>query len=203
MRVELPHRPGRTTRGIAIDWTAWGGIGMATRGSIPKMMELAGIDMLPPEAGIPSIRRELTAGGQRGEVVVGGRASASSPRSGTQRGGLDAVAVDATPAGPMVGRVIGMGVDGGLAVETTLDPAAQPFLDDHRIDGTPVLPGVMGIEAFAEVAPAAAARLARRRRSRTSRSSRRSSSTADEPRTLHRDARCSGATATSSSPTAA
>jgi NAD(P)-dependent dehydrogenase (short-subunit alcohol dehydrogenase family) len=27
-----------TTRGIAIDWTAWGGIGMATRGSIPKMM---------------------------------------------------------------------------------------------------------------------------------------------------------------------
>ena len=27
------------TRGIAIDWTAWGGIGMATRGSIPKMME--------------------------------------------------------------------------------------------------------------------------------------------------------------------
>ena len=37
------------TRGIVIDWTAWGGIGMATRGSIPKMMELAGIDMLPPK----------------------------------------------------------------------------------------------------------------------------------------------------------
>ena len=30
------------TRGIAIDWTAWGGIGMATRGSIPKMMETGG-----------------------------------------------------------------------------------------------------------------------------------------------------------------
>jgi hypothetical protein len=37
-------------------------------------------------------------------------------------------------------------------METTLDPAVQPFLYDHRIDGTPVLPGVMGIEAFAEVA---------------------------------------------------
>ena len=35
---------------------------------------------------------------------------------------------------------------------TELDPATQPFLDDHRIDGTPVLPGVMGIEAFAEAA---------------------------------------------------
>ena len=33
-------RPG--TRGIAIDWTAWGGIGMATRGSIPKMMAAGG-----------------------------------------------------------------------------------------------------------------------------------------------------------------
>jgi hypothetical protein len=33
-----------------------------------------------------------------------------------------------------------------------LDPATQPFLHDHQIDGTPVLPGVMGVEAFAEAA---------------------------------------------------
>jgi Polyketide synthase dehydratase N-terminal domain/Polyketide synthase dehydratase domain len=52
----------------------------------------------------------------------------------------------------MVGRVVRMGVYGGLVVETTLDPAEQPFLGDHQIEGTPVLPGVMGIEAFAEVA---------------------------------------------------
>ena len=53
-------RPG--TRGIAIDWTAWSGIGMAARGSIPIVMKEAGIDMLAPEAGIPVVRRELTAG---------------------------------------------------------------------------------------------------------------------------------------------
>ena len=35
------------------------GIGMATRGSIPKMMEAAGIDVLAPESAIPLIRREL------------------------------------------------------------------------------------------------------------------------------------------------
>ncbi|HYS39176.1 MAG TPA: polyketide synthase dehydratase domain-containing protein, partial [Pseudonocardiaceae bacterium] len=40
----------------------------------------------------------------------------------------------------------------GLVVRTTLDPAEQPFLHDHQIDGTPVLPGVLGIEGFAEVA---------------------------------------------------
>jgi hypothetical protein len=52
----------------------------------------------------------------------------------------------------MIGAITGMGVYSGLTAETRLDPAVQPFLNDHRIDGTPVLPGVMGIEAFAALA---------------------------------------------------
>jgi hypothetical protein len=36
-------------------------------------------------------------------------------------------------------------------VETTLNPTEQAFLHDHQIEGTPVLPGVMGVEAFAEL----------------------------------------------------
>jgi hypothetical protein len=52
----------------------------------------------------------------------------------------------------MVGQVKAARLYGGLVVETTLDPQAQPFLFDHQIDGVPVLPGVMGTEAFAEVA---------------------------------------------------
>jgi NAD(P)-dependent dehydrogenase (short-subunit alcohol dehydrogenase family) len=137
------------TRGIVIDWTAWGGIGMATRGSIPKMMELAGIDMLPPEAGIPLIRRELTAGGTRGEILIGQRLGILL-NEWDATGGLDTAA--AAGQGPMAGTIAGMGLHGGLIVETMLDPTVQPFLHDHQIDGTPVLPGVMGIEAFAEAA---------------------------------------------------
>jgi acyl transferase domain-containing protein/NAD(P)-dependent dehydrogenase (short-subunit alcohol dehydrogenase family)/acyl carrier protein len=143
------------TRGIAIDWTAWGGIGMATRGSIPKIMELAGIDMLPPEAGIPLIRRELTAGATRGEIVIGQRLGVLL-NEWDSTGGLDPSSAEAgkqLPAmGPMAGKVASMNLYDGYAVETTLDPAAQPFLHDHQIDGIPVLPGVMGIEAFAEAA---------------------------------------------------
>ena len=52
----------------------------------------------------------------------------------------------------MVGKIAGVGLQSGLKIETTLDPAIQPFLHDHQIDGTPVLPGVMGVEAFAEAA---------------------------------------------------
>ncbi len=145
------------TRGIVIDWTAWGGIGMATRGSIPKMMEMAGIDMLSPEAGVPLIRRELTSGETRGELIVAQRLGVML-NEWDETGGLDTQAMAASlgtriPAqGPMVGKITGMTLNGGLTMETTLDPAAHPFLYDHRIDGTPVLPGVMGIEAFAEAA---------------------------------------------------
>jgi NAD(P)-dependent dehydrogenase (short-subunit alcohol dehydrogenase family) len=143
-----------STRGIAIDWTAWGGIGMATRGSIPKMMELAGIDMLPPEAGIPLIRRELTAGGTRGEVVIGQRLGVLL-NEWDATGGLDtSTSEEKTQAvrGPMIGRIASTSLYSGSTIETTLDPTLQPFLHDHQIDGTPVLPGVMGVEAFAEAA---------------------------------------------------
>jgi acyl transferase domain-containing protein/NAD(P)-dependent dehydrogenase (short-subunit alcohol dehydrogenase family) len=146
-----------TTRGIVIDWTAWGGIGMATRGSIPKMMELAGIDMLPPEAGIPVIRRELTMGGTRGEIVIGQRLGVLL-KEWDETGGLETSALDVnrrkpSPAqGPMIGKIAGVGVFEPLTIETTLDPKIQPFLHDHQIDGIPVLPGVMGVEAFAETA---------------------------------------------------
>ncbi|MCK6553793.1 SDR family oxidoreductase [Candidatus Binatia bacterium] len=144
------------TRAIAIDWTAWGGIGMATRGSIPKMMEMAGIDMLPPDTGIATVRRELTAAGDfRGEVVVAGRLGILMKEWDTT-GGIDAARLDERRGprtrGPMVGRIAGMSLYDGLTAETVLDPKMQPFLFDHRIDGTPVLPGVMGIEGFAELA---------------------------------------------------
>jgi acyl transferase domain-containing protein/NAD(P)-dependent dehydrogenase (short-subunit alcohol dehydrogenase family)/acyl carrier protein len=143
------------TRGIAIDWTAWSGIGMAARGSIPAIMKLAGIDMLPPEAGIPIVRRELTSGFS-GEVVIGQKLGILVQEFDPQ-GGLDVskegpLASLLQNRGVMTGEVMGMGLYSGLTVETVLDPAKQPFLYDHQINMTPVLPGVMGIEAMAEAA---------------------------------------------------
>jgi malonyl CoA-acyl carrier protein transacylase len=144
------------TRAIAIDWTAWGGIGMATRGSIPKIMEMAGIEMLPPEVGIPTIRRELTAGGTADEIVVGGRLGVLA-EEWDETGGLETARLTTDLASRtrplvMVGHVKGAFLYGGLTVATTLDPNAQAFLYDHQFGGTPLLPAVMGTEAFAEVA---------------------------------------------------
>ncbi|MDY7106158.1 MAG: SDR family NAD(P)-dependent oxidoreductase [Actinomycetota bacterium] len=141
------------TIGLAVDWTAWGDIGMATRGSIPTVMAAAGIDMLPAAAGIPVLRRELTGDAGTRELLVGGRLGVLTeewhPAGGLDDGALaEAIAPDRNV---VISNVTRFGAD-GLEVTATLDPTAEPFLDHHRIDGTPVLPGVMGMETFAEVA---------------------------------------------------
>ena len=107
--------------------------------------------MLPPEVGAPVVRRELTGGG--GEVLVAGALGALvAERHPT--GGLDLERANAAVAErgvPMARRIAGFTAGGELTVDSELDPSRQAFLFDHRIDGTPVLPGVMGMEGFAEV----------------------------------------------------
>jgi hypothetical protein len=114
-------------------------------------MQLAGVQLLPAEAGVAWIRRELSSSPFRGEVVVAGELGlmAAGP---DETGGLDVTAVPVEGCGPMIGAVTGMSVHDGLVVTTTLDPQEHPFLNHHRIDGTALLPGVMGMEGFAEVA---------------------------------------------------
>ncbi len=140
-------RPG--VRTLAVDWTAWGSIGMAARGSIPTIMAAAGVEMLPAEVGVAWIRREVATGMADAEVVVAGALGAMAAEF-HETGGVDPAGL--RPDGPLVGELVRAGVHDGLVVRTTLDPIARAFLDHHRIDGTAVLPGVMGMEAFAEVA---------------------------------------------------
>ena len=140
--------------GIALDWTAWGGIGMATRGSIPEIMKRAGIDMLDPAEGLPVIRNALLAG-YSGEAVVGRRlgilVTPLDPDGGLDvDGSLQARAVDKSL--PLPFTRVSHNLHEGLVAEMKLDPRVEPFLFDHAIDGIPVLPGVMGIETFAEAA---------------------------------------------------
>ena len=119
LRRTRPH-----TRGIALDWSPWAGIGMATRGSIPTQMAAMGIDMLAPSAGIATLRHELTTGGTRGEAVVGGALGVMTAEF-DRTGGLDVDRGALPTRGPVAGRVTGMGIWSGLTVEITLDPAAS------------------------------------------------------------------------------
>jgi malonyl CoA-acyl carrier protein transacylase len=140
------------TRGVATDWSAWAQIGMATRRSIPEMMRRAGIDMLEPDTAVPIVRREIVFG-TRGEVVVA-QALGILLESHDPDGGLDIERASERLKHdfPVAGHITGMDTYRGLTFEVELNPQDEPFLHDHAMDGTPLLPGVMGIEGFAEVA---------------------------------------------------
>jgi hypothetical protein len=101
------------------------------------------------------VRREL-ARGSAGEVVIAG-ALGILESEWHPAGGVDPVGGAARPADSRSHPLFGAGLtaarlDGTVLAEVPLDPAALPFLHDHALDGVPLLPGVMGIEAFAELA---------------------------------------------------
>ena len=109
-------------------------------------MEMAGPDA--PARGRRRLGRELESPAFSGEVIVAGVLGAMAAEY-HPTGGL---ATDRPwRMGPMVGEVAPASIRASRR-RPPLDPAQQAFLNDHRIDGTPVLPGVMGMESFAEVA---------------------------------------------------
>jgi len=150
---------------VSIDWGAWAEVGMASRGSIPMLMERAGITMMKPAAAAAYVRKELEAG-TRGEVVVAG--SLGSMLLVAEGHGLDTARADAalragTPEHAMLSHVVDFDPQGILHLETMLDPTKHAFLQDHAINGTPVLPGVIGIEGFSTAARHIASTLAGRK----------------------------------------
>ena len=144
----LTLRALRRAHGVAIP-AYWGASGAAT----------AAGEMLFG-GGVSTVRRELVGGSYRGEIVVGGRLGILV-EEWDETGGLDTTKANEwlsaqQPPLHMLGHIKAAKLYGGLEVETTLDPNEQPFLYDHAMDGTPLLPGVMGTEAFGQLALALA-----------------------------------------------
>jgi len=137
-------------KAVAIDWSAWAGIGMASRGNTPALMKLAGIDMVEPSQAAPLVRAELLAGS--GETVLAGSLGLlldpTSPNDGVDLERADQALREGKPIHTMLSHLAAYDLQHGLVLEAELDPRTQPFLRDHAMDGVPVLPGVMGIEGF-------------------------------------------------------
>lgn len=125
-----------------IDWAPWADVGMATRGSVQKTLEAAGIDFIPPRQGVDMLLRELGRSTQACEVLVGGR--------------LGPFAADAFQIAPtdLPERVSFAGEETTilsllpgeyLRARVSLNPA-NPLLDHHRINRAAVLPGVGAME---------------------------------------------------------
>ncbi len=147
LQTEYPQ-----TKWISIDWGAWSEVGMASRGNIPTLMSMAGIEMIPPAQAAPLVRRELESGFS-GEVILAGSLGQMESdwmeRSGVNIEKSDAALREGTPIYTMLSHLTAYDNNGEIHLETDLDPKDHPFLRDHALNGVPVLPGVIGIEGFA------------------------------------------------------
>jgi acyl transferase domain-containing protein/NAD(P)H-dependent flavin oxidoreductase YrpB (nitropropane dioxygenase family)/NAD(P)-dependent dehydrogenase (short-subunit alcohol dehydrogenase family)/acyl carrier protein len=124
--------PGRV---VAIDWGPWDA-GMASP-ELRRRFASRGIEVIDPVDGARACRLELLCGRPgEAEVIVG-----DGPWRPVDRASL-----------PLLAGASPNRVDGRVEVKRVLDPRGDRFLDDHRIDGHPVLPAAVALEAFAELA---------------------------------------------------
>ncbi|MDO5285209.1 MAG: SDR family NAD(P)-dependent oxidoreductase, partial [Actinomycetia bacterium] len=156
-----------TTRVVAIDWTAWAGVGMATHHSVQEIQEQQrGLRYMPLAEGCRHFLRELAGGGFDSQVMIFGPLGTNEPRSA-----LSCLTDDRTAIAEPISY--GSIVDPGAfpMIETRsqqsatqqvftrrLDPRLDGMLTDHLVKGSPTLPGVFHLEAMAEAARLATGR---------------------------------------------
>jgi malonyl CoA-acyl carrier protein transacylase len=128
-------------RAFVIDWSAWAEIGMATRGSTMQVLESQGVTPIPVDQGIQRFHSELAAGDEVEVVISGHLGNLASQVSWFEPDFFRGVMMDQFS-----------GSD--LRSHRMLSLNRDRYLDDHRIDGKAVLPGVMGLETMSEVSRA-------------------------------------------------
>jgi enediyne polyketide synthase len=131
-------------RGLTIEWSAWSGLGMGERlGTIERLAD-RGVAALSVDDALDEFERLIRDDAQ-GTIAVCGRFGDS------RHAGTDAVQL---PALRFVGQPLIYYPGCELVVETSLSPGRDLYLADHRVDHRILLPGVMGLEAMAQVAAA-------------------------------------------------
>jgi hypothetical protein len=141
-------------RAVAIGWTGWRDVGMATRGSIEAIFAASGIDTLSVEQGVEIFVDEVLSGGKRrvlgcGSLGLMDRFS-SFRESPLLLPGEMAVTISDPRRFPFVDKILSFKEGKSLISQTTLSVADHPFLGDHAIEGVPYHPGVMALEMFSE-----------------------------------------------------
>jgi acyl transferase domain-containing protein/NAD(P)H-dependent flavin oxidoreductase YrpB (nitropropane dioxygenase family)/NAD(P)-dependent dehydrogenase (short-subunit alcohol dehydrogenase family) len=148
MAVKIDMRwPGKAT---AINWGPWEGEGMVSS-QVKKQFDEAGVFLLPRDLGAHMLNLEILQSARSPEVIIFGA------RDIDRRLPVLQVPEASAPL-PFVERFEPLGAARSAPHETawqlTLDQTA-PYLSDHRINGTPVLPAAVAMEIMAQAAMAA------------------------------------------------
>ncbi|MDP6870030.1 MAG: beta-ketoacyl synthase N-terminal-like domain-containing protein [Candidatus Poseidoniaceae archaeon] len=141
-------------RAVAIGWTGWRDVGMATRGSIEAVFEAAGIETLAVNEGVNIFVGEALAGGKRRVIGCGSLGLMDRFNSFREAPLKLPAAMAASIADPrrfpLIDKLLSVNENQSLVSQCTLSLKNHPFLSDHAIEGVPYHPGVMALEMFAE-----------------------------------------------------
>lgn len=135
-------------RGLTVEWSAWRGLGMGERLGTIERLAARGVAALSVNDALDEFERLVREDAQ-GTIAVCGRFG-DSRHAGPEAARL--------PSRRFIGTPLIYYPESELVVETTLSPGRDLYLADHRVLGGMVLPGVIGLEAMAQVAAALAGR---------------------------------------------
>ena len=168
-------------RAISIAMSAYKNVGMGVRAGVETFLRSNGVDFVDPEDGMQIFLDEIVYGRVPEIVLTGslGRldwdhqlkfeweeigadedtGSDDAPKGGSAAAAAPAApkaaaAVDASKATHFLGNVTSLQKGSEIHLEKEFNLNSDPYLADHAIEGTPYVPGVMGIETFMETATA-------------------------------------------------
>lgn len=132
-------------RCLSVEWSIWSGVGMGDRlGRVDALMR-EGITPISPDAGISILRQLVAQPLPATSVIVTGRFG-EAPTLKVEQPELPFRRFLENK------RVYYPGVE--LVVDVELSTDTDPYLNDHVFQGERIFPGVMGLEAIAQVAMA-------------------------------------------------
>jgi NAD(P)-dependent dehydrogenase (short-subunit alcohol dehydrogenase family) len=147
---------------VGFHWPPWADVGMAARPESKLALQSGGLVFMPPLEGVAHVVNELTTMMHEGEILcidkpdtldLDGTMCTAAERGEYRRrdhairsaaiiDGIHELATSA--AGPAnVAR---------LTATARFNPVVEPFLLEHRHQGVPILPAVVGMESMAEAA---------------------------------------------------
>jgi len=138
MRAHWP-----ATRVLSINWGPWADAGMASE-AVNRQFRARGVIPIEPEAGRRFVREELAFGDPSAVELIAGRFE-------TEDGGARRSSAPEPRAWPLLGKATAeRAADGTLGLDYRFSLERDRYLDDHRLDGVPVVPAAVAMELLAE-----------------------------------------------------
>jgi hypothetical protein len=134
-------------RAVTFHWHSWDEVGMAVRPESRHAAPLRGMRYMPPCEGATHLIDELRAGVPEREVLITDPQFCTAYYPDTHL---------RSPAAPLIERMATDPAETSSTATIVFDPAADPFLLEHRYKDRPMLPAVIVLEAFAARAAAGA-----------------------------------------------